>query len=208
MKRGALKGLTITCLMTILVTAVSAKTEYISLTARGNEMAPAIWDGDTVKVKICTDGSLIKSCSSTDPNSGDIIVYCAAAVVPYPASMFTVGRVTHKYFADGHWCFETKLDNQTEPNPWEVRETALLGVVEEVIHNGGSSAETDSQDESQAYWVDPGFGLPSMPAALADLLLGMVIGLVTGFAVKEAFSEDEPLTELEHRTRSRPRTVL
>jgi len=59
-------------------------------------MVPALTDGDTVKVKLCVDGSSI--------HVGDIIVYCTVATMAYnpnPDAMWIGHRVVEKYHKNG-----------------------------------------------------------------------------------------------------------
>jgi len=171
-----------------LVTTVSAGDEYLDLVARGNDMAPTICTGDTVRVKICTNGSLIRTGSQTSGSLGDIIVYCAGAVMPQPPSMFTCGRAISKRFEGGHWYFKTKMDNNTEADAWEVPEYGLLGVVVEVIHdaNGNpSTSETGPQNGQLTSETD--MGLPDM-STLLDFAVGIALGLILGFTAKKMLS--------------------
>jgi len=81
-------------------------------------MVPALADGDTLKVKLYVDGSLI--------NVGDIIVYCTIATMAYdpnPDAMWIGHLVFEKYQKDGEWYFKTKGDNVPEADPWEVPDT-------------------------------------------------------------------------------------
>jgi hypothetical protein len=86
------------------------------LTCRGNEMAPAICDGDTVRVRVCVNGTLIQAGPKNSTHPGDIIVYCAAAAVSMPQSMWMCSRAVEKYRKDGEWCFKTQMDNLSEPD--------------------------------------------------------------------------------------------
>lgn len=121
-----------------LFTSVKALSiQYLSLTVNGDSMYPTIRDGDTVKVKICVNGSLIKS--------GDIIVYCTIATHnSNPNAMWIAHRVIEKYQKDRTWCFKTKGDNNPTLDPWEVPEYYLLGVVVEIIHVERSLASTQT----------------------------------------------------------------
>lgn len=85
-------------------------------------MAPAICDGDTVRVKICTNGTLIQAGPKNNTRPGDIIVYCAAAAVSVPEYMCMCGRAVNKYRKDREWRFKTQIDSSSEPEPWEVQE--------------------------------------------------------------------------------------
>jgi len=175
-------------LASYLVATVSAGDEYLDLVARGNDMASAICTGDTVRVKICTNGSLIKTGSQTSEGPGDIIVYCAAAAMPQPPSMFMCGRAISKRFEDGHWYFKTKMDNNTEADAWEVPEYDLLGVVVEVIHNANgnpSTSETGPQNGQVTSEID--MGLPDM-FTLVEFAVGIALGLILGFTAKKMLS--------------------
>jgi len=125
----------------------ATKTEYLYLKGKGNDMAPVILDGDTVKVKICTDGALIRAGPKNSTNPGDIIVYCAGAAIAEPKYMWACGRAVAKYRKNGEWYLKTQLDNNLEPDPWEVPGHYLLGVVVEVIH--GASAQNYEQTSYQ-----------------------------------------------------------
>lgn len=126
-------------------------------------MVPALAEGDTVKVEVCVDGSLI--------NIGDIIVYCTIATMAYnpnPNAMWIGHRVVRKYQRDGKWYFKTKGDNVPEPDPWEVPEHFLLGVVV-----GMTNANVQDRASNYSAWnVDY--------SAIYDFLFGLVIGIFLG----------------------------
>jgi hypothetical protein len=182
MKKMAGRALAIVGFMLFLATPIQAKTEYLCLTANGDDMAPAICDGDTVKVKICTDGSLIRAGSANSTNPGDIIVYCAGAALAQPESMWACGRAISKYFRDGHWYLKTQLDNNPEPDPWEVPDYFLLGVVAEVTHNGNLQNKPPTSDGNSS------IKLPNIPTFLLELTTGIAFGLLLGSAAKKALS--------------------
>ena len=169
-----------------LVPVEAVKTEYICLTGRGNDMAPAICDGDTVRVKICTNGTLIQAGPKNSTHPGDIIVYCAAAAVPVPSSMWACGRAVSKYREDGKWYFKTQLDSSPEPDAWEVPEYYLLGVVVEVIH-GTNSQNNQSNPSPTSYQEDlPRFSILTLAV---DFIIGIVIGAVIGATVAKAYAK-------------------
>lgn len=190
MKKMMIKGLAVVGFILFLVTPVQATPEYLYLTANGNEMAPTICNGDTARVQVCSNVSLINPGSQTNLDSGDIIVYCDAVTGSQPRAMWTCGRVISKYFKDGHWYFKTKLDNRTEPDPWEVPDYSLLGVVVDVIPNGnnldkGSARATNSQREQPTSKADPRFGLPEFPTLVFDFNVGIALGLILGLTIKK-----------------------
>lgn len=144
---------------------VNASSEYVYLTAAGDSMAPAITEGDMVKVKVCVDGSKIEV--------GDIIVYCtiaAMAYMPKPNGMWIGHRVIKKYQEDGKWYFKTKGDNCSEPDPWKVPEYFLLGVVVDVVHANVQTISSASNDSSSEIMYLAG-----------EFLLGLLIGILLGF---------------------------
>jgi signal peptidase I len=175
--------------LSLAATVRAASSEYMDFTMRGSGMEPTIYDGDTVVIKICTDVSLIRTGPQTAANPGDIIVYCAAAVIPEPQSMFTCGRAINKYCKDGSWYFKTKLDNNTEPDSWEVPAYALLGVVVEIRHAGNtpspsSTSEANSPTDQAASDPVTDFGSANILAFTADFTMGMVLGLLLGLAMR------------------------
>jgi signal peptidase I len=182
----ALKSLVTLVLILFLVVSVSAAPEYLDLTTTGDDMAPTILNGDTVRVKICTDGSLIKAGLLTSENPGDIIVYCAGAIVPEPRSMWTCGRAISKCLRDGQWYFKTKVDNASEPDPWEVPGYALLGVVVDVTHNGHAPSAASTSETPQTLETSSQCGPDSF---VFDFAVGIVLGLVLGFVTKEVLSK-------------------
>jgi hypothetical protein len=157
-----------------------ANTEYLYLTMSGDDMAPAICNGDTMKVKICTDGTLIEAGPANTTNPGDIIVYCAGAAVAYPKHMWMCGRAISKYFEDGHWYFKTKVDNSLESDPWEVPDYFLLGVVVEVTSNG------NFQKSPLPSSTDSSVKLPNTLTIPLELATGIALGLFLGLAAKKA----------------------
>jgi len=167
--------------------ADAIKTEYLYLTSRGNEMAPAICDGDTVKVKICTNGTLIQAGPKNSTHPGDIIVYCAGAAVSVPKYMWMCGRAVRKYWKGGEWCFKTQLDSSAEPDSWEVPEHYLLGVVVEVTRGANPQNYQPTSDQSSGEDI---FGF-SVLASLGDLLTGIVIGAIIGAAIAKAYTAHE-----------------
>ena len=144
-------------------TIVNAYPEYLYLTAAGDSMAPAINEGDTVKV--CVDGGKIEV--------GDIIVYCtiaAMAYMPQPNGMWIGHRVIKKYQEDGKWYFRTKGDNCPEPDPWEVPEHFLLGIVVEIAHaNVQTRSSTSNESSNEIVYL------------AGEFLLGLFIGILLGF---------------------------
>lgn len=169
--------LTITVFLPIFlaIAAVQAetnKTKYIYLTVKGNDMAPAICDGDTLKVEICTNGTLIHVGPKNSTHPGDIIVYCAGAVVPVPKYMWTYSRAIKKYWKNGEWYFKTQLDNSPEPDAWEVPEHFLLGVVVEVIRG----ANFQNEPILNQYMED--FDASIVVDFFTGIIIGVVIGVV------------------------------
>jgi hypothetical protein len=153
------------------VQAETTKTKYIYLTSKGNYMAPTICDGDTVKVEICTNGALIHAGPKNSTHPGDIIVYCAGAAVPEPKYMWMCGRAIKKYWKNGEWYFKTQLDNNPEPDAWEVPEHFLLGVVVEVIRR------TDSQNKPILNQYIEDFNALTVVDFFTGVMIGVVIGL-------------------------------
>jgi hypothetical protein len=173
-------GIAILSLAFLLVVSVDAAPEYLTLTGTGNDMAPAICDGDSVTVKLCNDGSLIKAGPQNGTNPGDIIVYCTIATPYRPSAMWTCGRAVYKYFNDGNWYFKTKLDNAQEPDPWEVPEYFILGVVVQVTHDSGySSASSETQTPQANPLTDTG-------SLLLEFVAGSALGLVLGALTVQA----------------------
>lgn len=193
----------------LLLTAAAraAYTEYLDLTVGGDEMAPAMCNGDTAHVKICTDASLIKTGSQTSANPGDIIVYCAGAVTSVPQSMWTCGRAISKHLEGDTWYIKTKMDNVPEPDPWEVPGYALLGVVVQVTRNGDASnkpstPETNTQNQQQTPQTNPTPEPPSIPSVIADFSLGIAIGVILGLTTKKTLSKHTSSTPVFHSTRT------
>jgi len=119
----------------IYVPVCAASTEYVYLLGGGESMFPTIREGDTVKVKVCRNGTLIKAGYYNSSQPGDIIVYgviAAIAYVPRPKCMWICHRAVDKYNRNGTWYFKTKGDNNPDIDPWEVSERYILGVVVEV----------------------------------------------------------------------------
>lgn len=158
--------------------AYARSTEYVSLTCGGESMYPAIRDGDQVRVKICVNGSLIEV--------GDIIVYCtiaAIAYVPRRSGMWIGHRVIRKYRQDGEWYFETKGDNCPEPDPWEVPEHFLLGVVVQIIHKGSvESRSSDYSHRNSEKVTDPLTGIVNGLTVATGFLTGLFVGVLLGLA--------------------------
>lgn len=127
--------------VSIMLTSVSAAAalsgDSLYLTAKGNSMYPTIKEGDQIKVKMCTNGRLI--------NVGDIIVYCTIAANLDLDYMWIGHRVIEKYQKDGHSWFRTRGDNNAEPDPWEVPEYFLLGIVVEITHTSASTTQANAQ---------------------------------------------------------------
>jgi hypothetical protein len=136
-------------------------------------MAPAICDGDTVRVKICTDGNLIKAGPKNSTHPGDIIVYCAGAITPTPSSMWACGRAINKYLDDGEWWFKTQLDSSPNPDSWEVPEHYLLGIIDQVTHSPNGQYSTSGQSLNEYH-----LGLEDLLTLAFDLLTGITIGVI------------------------------
>jgi hypothetical protein len=183
MKRITEAVLAATLSLFILSAPVQSATEHLSLTVKGDVMAPAICDGDTVRVKICTDGALIKvgPVNRTDP--GDIIVYCAGAAVAQPQHMWMCGRAVSKHFEDGHWYIKTQLDSSPEPDPWSVPEYFLLGVIVEVIHAGNAQNKQLSDMNSTGE-------LPKIFEFSLCLAMGICIGLMLGLSPRASLKHE------------------
>ncbi len=131
-------------------------------------MVPALTDGDTVKVKLCVDGSSI--------HVGDIIVYCTIATMAYnpnPDAMWIGHRVVEKYHKNGKWYFKTKGDNVSEPDPWEVPEHFLLGVVVGVACT--QSKPSNPSHENLSGTTDY--------IVIGEFFLGLLIGILLGLAI-------------------------
>lgn len=171
-----------------LVPVRVTSTEYLYLTGGGESMFPTILEGDTVKVKLCTDGDLIKAGHLNSSHPGDIIVYCvgaAIAYIPQPTSMWICHRVVYKYFKDGELCFTTQGDNNPEPDPWEVPEHYLLGVVVDIIHNGNTQQGTSSHRSLQPTSnIDAIKAVDNALTTITEFTLGLFIGLVVVVAIR------------------------
>jgi len=159
-------------------------TEYLCLTGRGNDMAPAICDGDTVRVKICTNGTLIQAGPRNSTRPGDIIVYCAGAAVSVPKYMWMCGRAVKKYRKDGEWCFKTQLDSSPEPDSWEVPEHYLLGVVVEVTRAASSQDHQPTSNQSSGKLI-PGSVILT---PIFELIAGVIVGAIIGAAAAKAYT--------------------
>jgi hypothetical protein len=157
------------------------------LTCRGNEMAPAICDGDTVRVRICVNGTLIQAGPKNSTHPGDIIVYCAAAAVSVPQSMWMCGRAVEKYRKDGEWCFKTQMDNMSEPDAWEVPEHYLLGVVDEVTHGASPQSYEPTPNASHESSSSTDLPDPSLTTLAVDFVTGIIIGAVIAVFVAKAY---------------------
>lgn len=164
----------------ILVSVCAASTEYVYLLGGGDSMVPIIREGDTVKVKVCRNGTMIKVgyCNSSQP--GDIIVYgaiAAIAYIPRPKCMWICHRAIDKYTRNGTWYFETKGDNNPDIDPWEVSERYILGVVVEVIPD--RAVETEplgvSHESANASFMPWGEVIIA-----GSTFIGVVLALVLG----------------------------
>lgn len=188
MKKNVSKGIIALCLLLFLAASVHAAPEYLDLQAGGDDMAPTIRKGDTVRVKICTDGSLIKVGPLTNADPGDIIVYCAGAVVSLPAAMWTCGRAISKRFENGQWYFKTKMDNASDPDSWEVPGYALLGIVVNVVHAEYSQNTAPAPEPSETPSASETSSQGGPSPFVFDMLVGVAFGVVLGFGAKEALS--------------------
>ena len=153
MKRTCLLLAFATALTIAIVIATPAwALDSLELTARGNEMAPTILDGDTVHVQICINASLVQTGSRTDTHPGDIIVYCALAA-GCTSSMWMCGRAISKHYDGQYWIIQTQMDNNCQPDDWTVPEYDLLGIVTQISHNSNAqnqqSTHTNQQSASQ-----------------------------------------------------------
>lgn len=158
-------------------------TEYLNLTGQGESMIPTIYPGDKVKVKLRANGTSIKTGLKNSSNSGDLIVYgviAALVYIPQPSRMFICHRVIEKYVKDGVWFFRTMGDNNPEPDPWEVPQYWVLGVVVQITHRNLSRSEPldYSSDLPDRPIENPG---SSHLLALGDLAVGILVGLSLGF---------------------------
>jgi hypothetical protein len=158
------------------------------LTCRGNEMAPAICDGDTVRVRVCVNGTLIQAGPLNSTHPGDIIVYCAAAAVPMPQSMWMCGRAVRKYQKDGEWCFKTQMDNLSEPDAWEVPEHYLLGVVDQVMRGASPQSYEPTPNASPQSSGSADLPDPSLTMLAVDFVTGIIIGAVIGVLAAKAYA--------------------
>lgn len=161
-----------------LTTAYAASIEYLSLTARGESMDPTIKEGDTLRVRLCVNGSLI--------NVGDIIVYCTIVTPdPHPEAMWIGHRVVKKYSKEGIWYFKTKGDNNPEPDSWEVPEYFLLGIVVEIIQNEIELSERSGYSQSSgrtAENIDSAIAIGKTLTVAMDLFTSLIIGILLGIA--------------------------
>ena len=171
-----------------LVPVRATSTEYLYLTGGGDSMLPTILEGDTVKVKLCTDGDLIKAGHLNSSHPGDIIVYCvgaAIAYIPQPTSMWICHRAVDKYIKDGEWCFTTQGDNNPEPDPWKVPEHYLLGVVVDIIHNRNTQQETSAHGSLQpTSTVDAIKAVENALTTITEFTLGLIIGVMVGVVIR------------------------
>lgn len=195
MKKMMAKWLVAAGLMLFLITPAQASPECLSLTANGNGMAPTICNGDIIRVQLDINVSLINPGSQTNPSSGDIIIY-AAMVAGYVGAMWTCSRVISKYFKDGHWYFKTKMDNRTEPDPWEVPDYSLLGIVVDVIPNvknpdSGSATAANSLYNQSSSEVGPRGGLPEFATLMLEFTIGIALGSTLGLAIEKGLANRE-----------------
>jgi len=200
MKKATPKALLIIGLLLFsfsgLVATKAAAIEYLYLSSCGNSMAPTINEGDTVKVKVCTNGTMIKSGLQNSSDPGDIIVYCvsaAMAYVPQPKSMWICHRAIDKYTKNGAWYFKTKGDNSLEPDPWEVPEYSLLGVVVEVIPNKAGQSELPEPShenlEEGVESFDPIYRLAVAIVFIIGSFVGIFLGIITAEAYRKLTSK-------------------
>jgi hypothetical protein len=157
------------------------------LTCRGNEMAPAICYGDTVRVRVCVNGTLIQAGPVNSTHPGDIIVYCAAAAVPMPQSMWMCGRAVRKYQKDGEWYFKTQMDNLSKPDAWEVPEHYLLGVVDDVMHGTSPQSYEPTSDASSQSSSGGDLPDPGLLALAVEFVMGTIIGAAIGVVAAKAY---------------------
>lgn len=153
--------------------------EYLYLTAGGESMTPTISRGQTIKVKIGYNGTIVKAGFLNSSQPGDLLVYgsiAATSHIPQPNAMWICHRVVDKYPKNGSWYFRTKGDNNPQIDPWEVPGHFVLGVVVEI---GGISPTISRQESQTTKSFDPTFSLD----VLGDLAVGMVIGLTVGTVI-------------------------
>jgi len=168
------------------------------LTCRGNEMAPAICDGDTVRVRICVNGTLIHAGTKNSTHPGDIIVYCAAAAVPEPQSMWMCGRAVNKYRIDGEWCFKTQMDSSLEPDAWEVPEHYLLGIVDEVMHGANRQDYETTPNASPQFSNGEDPSHSNVLTLVVDLVTGIGVGVIIGVIMAKVHAEHKNRFRLAH----------
>jgi hypothetical protein len=73
------------------------------------------------------------------------------------------------------------VDNRSEPDSWEVLEYFLLGVVVEIVHDG------TPQSNPPPSYTESGTELPDLSTAAVELVIGVAIGFMLGFATKRHF---------------------
>lgn len=172
--------------MACFLIAIARGDEYLDLDVKGDEMAPTIRDGDTLRVKMFMNGSLIKTGTLTSANPGDIIVYCSMSAWDEPSSMWMCGRAISKHYDGKNWIIQTQLDSSTKPDDWEVPEYDLLGVVTEVVHNTNTTAQqsTSTNQQSGQSITNPEFTLPGL-TPLVDFTEGIALGLALALVAKK-----------------------
>jgi len=212
MKKTSRKALLIIGLLLSLfsgsVTTKAAAIEYVYLSSCGISMAPTINEGDTVRVKVCTNGTMIKSGLQNSSDPGDIIVYCviaAMAYIPQPKSMWICDRAIDKYVKNGVWYFKTKCDNSLEPDPWEVSEYSLLGIVVEVIPNKAGQNELPEPShenlEEGVESIDPIYRLAIASVFIIGSFVGIFLGIITAEAYRKLTSK------ASYRSAKTPRSI-
>lgn len=179
----------------LLPAAHASSTEYMDLTARGSSMYPTIVDGDRITVRLCTNGSLI--------NVGDIIVYGSIAAMAYnpnPKCIFIGHRVTARYEKGDTWYFKTKGDNNTDPDPWEVPDYWLLGVVTSIDHTGKPYVPAEPSTQTDYASTYPDY---SMLIESCEVLLLIAVGFALGkVCTRAAYSRKSRDNNNIHVTRA------
>lgn len=106
---------------------ISLNTETPVVVVVSGSMKPTLNEGDLLFVK-GVDPSAIRNGTAEDKN-GDIIVFDAHGVWPFPPSDPVVHRVINKNYTQGHWEFLTKGDNNAMPDCCWVPDYKVYGIV-------------------------------------------------------------------------------
>ena len=155
---------------------VASLPEYLYFTGNGGSMYPTIKEGDRVEVKVGVDPATV--------NVDDIIVYgsiATAAYVPQPQAMWICHRVIEKFEEGETWCFRTKGDNNSEPDPWKVPAHWLLGIVTSIEHS--SIPVEPPQANEEPLGIRPSDGQSNMLLIGGGVGLCLIIGVVATFLI-------------------------